>query len=79
MKIYNWGFFFEDGNKLSIEFPFGPEHPDNIIYDLDSEWMDKALEVYPDLIIKMNDLNLPFALVIVNAPEEKDDDYAWHL
>lgn len=79
MKIYNWGFFFEDGNKASIELPFGPVQPDNLIYDLDDEWINEVQAIYPDLISSMDDMGLPFAFVIVNPPVEKPDDYKWQL
>ena len=70
MKVYDWGFFFEDGNKAVLVMPFGPERPNNSIYDLTDPWIGKALAAYPNLILEMMEMGLPFAFVLVNPPRE---------
>lgn len=68
MKMYDWGVFWEDGNRASLPVPFGPEHPDNIIGRLDSHWVVRIMEYLPNFVEAMNDM--PFGLIIVNPPRE---------
>lgn len=68
MQMYDWGVFWEDGNRASLPVPFGPEAPDNIIPRLDGEWIGRILVYLPNFIEAMNEL--PFALIIVNPPRQ---------
>lgn len=77
MKVYDWGVFWEDGNKGSLPMPFGPEHPDNILFSLDGPWIDRAVELYPNFVEAMNDL--PFGMIVVNAPREATSEEEEHL
>lgn len=67
-QMYDWGVFWEDGNKASLPVPFGPEHPDNMIDSLDGEWVTKILEYIPNFVTAMEEL--PFAFIIVNPPRD---------
>lgn len=70
MNMYDWGVFWEDGNKASLPVPFGPVHPDNCI-DLNNEWVERILKYMPNFIEAMEEL--PFAMIIVNPPREATD------
>lgn len=68
-QMYDWGVFWEDGNKASLPVPFGPEGigKDTVI-DLDSPWVEKILEYIPNFVTAMEEL--PFAFIIVNPPRD---------
>ena len=68
MKMYDWGVFWEDGNRASLPVPFGPVHPDNCIFDLDGEWIEKILQYMPNFVTAMDEL--PFGFIVVNPPRE---------
>jgi hypothetical protein len=69
MNVYDWGIFWEDGNRASLPVPFGPDYPDdNIIFDLDDDWIKKVEEYFPNFVEAMG--TLPFAMIIVNPPRE---------
>lgn len=73
-KLYSWGIFWEDGNRYSFDVPFGPEHPDNIIGDLDSPWIERVdKEIWPGFQAKLKAQELPFGFIIVNPPREVED------
>lgn len=78
MKVYDWGVFWEDGNKASLPMPFGPEgDEDNIIGSLDDPWIDRAVEIYPNFVEAMGEL--PFGLIIVNPPREATPEEEEHF
>lgn len=76
MKMYDWGVFFEDGNKASLPVPFGPEHPDNMIGDLKDPWIEKVTKLFPTFVSEMENMNLPFGFIIVNPPREATPEEA---
>lgn len=67
MQMYDWGVFWETGDKASLPVPFGPVNPNNCIY-LDSEWIKRIMEYMPNFIEAME--GLPLAMIIVNPPRE---------
>lgn len=74
-KVYDWGIFWEDGNKASMPIPFGPEGPnEERILGIDSPWIDRVTnEIYPRFT--RDALNeMPFGFIIVNPPREVDQE-----
>lgn len=66
-KVYDWCFLFEDGTKEYLKLEFGPEHPNNVIYDLDGPDLAPVYELYPNLREILEER--PFAFAVVNPPE----------
>lgn len=73
MKVYDWGFFFETGDKAVLTFPFGPDRPNNTIFDLTDPWIGRALLVYPNLVLEMAQMGLPFSFALVNPPRDASE------
>lgn len=70
MNVYDWGFFFETGDRTSLALPFGPEHPNNVVFGWDDPWMLRAAELFPTMREVAEDMGLPLAMVVVNPPRE---------
>lgn len=84
MRVYDWCFFFENGTKNYLYLPFGPEATEdnkhnNLVHDLDGEWMQKVFEVYPYAEEYIREPNRSFAWAIVNPPQEESEikDFVW--
>ena len=75
MKLYDWGFFFEDGTKEQLTLSYGPEgsNEERIITDLDNEWLVRVFSEYPAVKSVLTDEDECFAFVIVNPPRDGDE------
>jgi hypothetical protein len=68
MQMYDWGVFWETGDRASLPVPFGPEHPEDNVIGLNSPWVEQIMVYMPNFIEAMDEL--PFAMIIVNPPRE---------
>lgn len=71
--IYDWGIFWENGERAGLPMPFGPEHPDNVISDPSSEWLTRANEVYPNFTEMLNEFQVDY-IIVVNPSREATED-----
>lgn len=82
-KVYDWGIFWENGEKVSMPVPFGPEDPaeDRMITTLDCEWVRRLTELYPKLPAAMDEVEdeWNFAFILVNPPREATVEEVEHF
>lgn len=78
MKMYDWGVFWEDGNRANLPVPFGPVSPDNLL-TLESEWVDKLEVYYPKFRQTVG--QRPFECIVVNPPREAapEEEHHWNM
>lgn len=82
-KIFDWGFFWENGQKAIVLAPFGPTEPEEerMITSLESAWVERLSLIYPKLPEALADVedDWNFAFILVNPPREATVEEVEHF